>query len=304
MATLSHYLEYLTARTGMLVAGTLSPRAADRLGVRLGHAAYWALAARRKIAFDNIKHALGSSLSDRDIDSLVRDVFANIGRTVIELARYRRTGKQGILALADPAPLGILREALREGRGVVLATAHFGNWEILAAYLAQNGIPTDALALTQSNPKINELVINLRRRMGINILEVPANARQVLRSLKENRLVLMAADQHASAGTLVMDFFGRPAAIARGPALFAFRSGCSIIPMLMRRERFDRHVIITGSPITASQSGNEEADVRAMTASYLSFLERNIRQWPDQWLWTHNRWKLKPEEGNLSAMKS
>jgi KDO2-lipid IV(A) lauroyltransferase len=304
MATLSHHLEYLAARTGMAVAESLSARAADRLGVGLGFIVHRVLASRRRIAFVNIKRALGDALSEEEINSLVRDVFANIGRTVIELARYRRMGGQGILALADPAPLEIIREALQEGQGVVLATAHFGNWEILAALLAQNGIPIDALALTQSNPKINELVINLRRSMGINILEVPANARQVLRSLKDNRLVLMAADQHSSTGTLVMDFFGRPAGIARGPALFSAKCGCPIVPMLLCRERYDRHVIITGPVIRPPQSGDEEADIATMTAAYLRFLEYHIRRRPEQWLWTHNRWKIRSADGNLEAKQT
>jgi KDO2-lipid IV(A) lauroyltransferase len=303
MATLSHQVEYLAARAGMALAERLSARAADRFGAGLGRIAHRVLASRRRIARDNIRQALGDSLTESQIVETVRAVFANIGRTVFELARYRKTGGQGILALADPAPLAILRGALQEGRGVILATAHFGNWEILAAFLAQNGIPTDALALTQSNPKINELVINLRRLMGINILEVPANARQVLRSLKENRLVLMAADQHASAGTLVMDFFGRPAAVARGPALFSAKCGCPMVPMLLCRERFDRHVIITGPVIRPPQSGDEEADVKSMTAAYLSFLEYHIRKRPEQWLWTHNRWKVAPTEGNSEAAK-
>jgi len=304
MATLSDNLEYLAARAGMAVAEMLSARAADRLGVGLGLIAHRVLPSRRRIATDNVRRALGGTLTNEEINSLVRDVFANIGRTVIELARYRRMGGQGILALADPAPLDILRETLKEGRGVVLATAHFGNWEILAALLAQNGIPIDALALTQSNPRINELVINLRLSMGINILEVPANARQVLRSLKENRLVLMAADQHSSTGTLVMDFFGRPAAIARGPALFSVKCGCPIVPMLLCREKFDRHVIITGPVIRAPQSGDEEADIAAMTVAYLRFLEYHIRSRPEQWLWTHNRWKIRPVDGNLEAKQT
>jgi len=303
MATLSHHVEYLAARAGMALAERLSSRAADRFGAGLGRIAHRVLTSRRRIAHDNIRQALGDTLSEKEITLLVREVFANIGRTVIELARYRKIGGKGILALADPAPLSILREALREGHGVILATAHFGNWEILAAFLAQNGIPTDALALTQSNPKINELVINLRRSLGINILEVPANARQVLRSLKENRLVLMAADQHSSTGALVMEFFGRPAAVARGPALFATKCGCPIVPMLLCRESFDHHVIVTGPVIRPPQSGDEEADVRSMTAAYLSFLEYHIRKRPEQWLWTHNRWKVGPVEGNLEATK-
>jgi len=298
MASLKHSVEYAAARTGMALAGLLSTRQADAFGAGLGLLAHRLLTSRRRLAHDNLRQALGDSLADNEIARVVRAVFANTGRTVIELARYPKLGNDGIRALADPAGLDVVRKALEGGRGAILATAHFGNWEVLAAFLAVNGIPVDAIALTQSNPRINDLVINLRRRVGINILEVPANARQVFRSLKENRLVLMAADQHASAGTLVMDFFGRPAAVARGPALFAVRCDCPIIPMLFRRERYGRFVMITNQVIRPPHSGDEEADVRAITSAYVRFLEENIRRWPDQWLWTHRRWKLKLPEGN------
>ena len=296
MAPLSQQIEYLAALAGMGVARSLSARRADRFGAGLGRMAHRLLTFRRRLARDNIKQALGESLSDVQIASLTREVFANLGRTVIELSRYRRLGREGVAALADPAGLEVVRQALNQGRGAILATAHFGNWELLAALIAVNGIPIDAVAFTQHNPKINELVIDLRRFIGISVLEVPANPRQVFRSLEANRLVLMAADQHASAETLIMDFLGRPAAIARGPALFALRCNCPMIPMLLRRERYDRHVLITGETVFPPGSGDEEADVRAMTAAYLRFLEDNIRRWPDQWMWTHNRWKLKPAE--------
>jgi len=138
----------------------------------------------------------------------------------------------------------------------------------MGVYPAVYGIPSDTLAIRQHNLKINEMIINLRQSMGVRVLEVPANARQVFRSLKENRVVIIAADQHASAGTLVMDFFGRPAAVARGPALFAIRRGCPVIPMLIRRERYDRHIVMAGKAVYSPDSGDEDANVRAMTAQY------------------------------------
>lgn len=296
MASLSQQIEYLAALAGMTVARSLSARQADKFGAGLGRMAHRLLTFRRRLAHDNIKRAFGESLSDVQIALLTREVFANLGRTVIELSRYRRLGREGVAALADPDGLDVIRRALDQGRGAILSTAHFGNWELLAALIAVNGIPIDAVAFTQHNPKVNELVIDLRRFIGINILEVPANPRQVFRSLQANRLVLMAADQHASAETLIMDFLGRPAAIARGPALFALRCNCPMIPMLLRRERYDRHVLLTGDTILPPGSGDEDADVQTMTTAYLRFLEDNIRRWPDQWMWTHNRWKLKPAE--------
>jgi len=301
MASLSDRLEYLLARTGMALACSLSERQAAKFAACLGRIAHGLLSSRRRLAQDNMRRALGNSISEVQIRDNVHKVFINLSCTIIELARYRKIGTAGLKELVDATGLEPVREALKTGRGVIVATAHFGNWEMLPAAMAAHGLPVDALALTQQNRLVNDLVQSLRRDVGIRILETPLNARQVFRSLQENRIVYMAADQHAPAGTLVLDFFDRPAAVVRGPALFAVRCKCPVIPMLLRREEDGRLVKVTGGTLYPPESGDEETDVRYMTAQYLKFLEEQIRKWPDQWMWTHNRWKLKPSESNQES---
>ena len=258
MASIGHRCEYLAARIGLALTRILTPGLADRAGAGLGRLAYLLMRSRGRLAHDNIKQALGNSLTEAEIRTIVREVFENIGRTFVELARFERLGIEGIRDLIIPAGRRSIQAALDQGRGAIIATAHFGNWELMGVYPAVFGFPCDTLAITQHNLRINEMIINLRQSTGVRILEVPANARQVFRSLKENRIVIIAADQHASAGSLVLDFFGRPAAVARGPALFAIRCGCPIIPMVIRRERFDRHVVMAGDVILPPESDDEE----------------------------------------------
>jgi KDO2-lipid IV(A) lauroyltransferase len=298
MASIGRQVEYLAARAGLALARTLSPRLADKLGAGLGRLAHALMKSRRELARDNIRRALGDSLDDAEIGAIVCSVFENTGRTLVETARFEKLGAEGVRALIMPAGRRLIREALEGGRGVIIATAHFGNWELMGVYPPVFGFTSSTLAIEQHNLKINEMLINLRESTGVKMLEVPTNARQVFRCLKQNEIVMIAADQHASAGTLVMDFFGRPAAVARGPALFAIRCGCPIVLLLIRRDRYDRHVVMNGGMIHPPDSGDEEADVRAMTRQYIEFLEKYIRKYPDQWLWTHNRWKLKDTPRN------
>ncbi|MEW5794977.1 MAG: lysophospholipid acyltransferase family protein [Candidatus Zixiibacteriota bacterium] len=300
MASLKHRIEYLAALFGMAVANVLSARLADAFGAALGRVAHLLLTSRRRLAFDNMKQALGTELTDRQIRDLVRGVFTNLGRTAVGLARFRRMDSSDTKAIVDGSALGPVRRALEAGRGAVIVSAHYGNWELCGTGLAALGFPTHALALTQQNPLINGLVINLRERIGVKVWEVPANTRPVFRALQDNHLVLMIADQHASAGTLVMDFFGRPAAVARGPALFALRCDCPLVPVLLRRDNYDRHVYVVGDVILPPHSGDDEADIRAMTAAYLSFLEAQIRNRPELWMWTHDRWKIKVRVSNYA----
>jgi KDO2-lipid IV(A) lauroyltransferase len=150
----------------------------------------------------------------------------------------------------------------------------------------------DFLIGTQHNAKVDDLLVGFRKAMGVGVIRLSTSARSVFKALKQNRVTGLVADQHASSGGVVTEFFGRPAATPRGPALFAIRANCPLLPMLIRRERYDRHVVIKGEPIYPPHSGDEEADIRQMTTAYTKFFEKSIRQYPDQWLWTHRRWKL------------
>ncbi len=304
MASVGRRVEYLAARFGLGLARTLTPGLADKLGAGLGRVAHALMKSRRDLARDNIRRALGDSHNEAEIKTIVRAVFENTGRTLVETARFEKLGVEGIRDLIMPAGRRLMHQALEEGKGAIIATAHFGNWELMGVYPPVFGFTSSTLAIRQHNLEINEMLINLRESTGVKMLEVPANARQVFRSLKQNEIVMIAADQHASAGTLVMDFFGRPAAVARGPALFAIRCGCPIILLLIRRDRYDRHVVMNGGMIYPPESGDEEADVRAMTREYISFLERYIREYPEQWLWTHNRWKLKEAARNSEVKET
>ena len=298
MASLKHHIEYLAAAAGRGVARTLSPRMADALGAALGSLAHRLMKARRQIAFDNLKQGMGDSLTDEQIAGVVREVFRNIGRTFFEFARFGKTKPADVNRIVVGEGAEGFRRVLAEGHGGFLATAHFGNWELLGAWVAAQGFPVDLLVATQHNPLIDRMINGFRSSMGVGIVELATGSRGVFKTLRANRIAATAPDQHAPAGTVVMDFFGRPASIARGPALFAIRCHCPVIPILLRRERYDRHVLIAGELIYPPFSGDEEADVRAMTARYVKFIEKNIRLYPEQWLWTHNRWKLPKKEGN------
>ncbi len=292
MARLSHRLEYLAAVAGVTLANSLSARAADSLGAGLGSVAYLLWRSRRRVATDNLKHAFGAALTDTEIRDVVKRVFRNIGRTVVEFARFRTLGRDG----AERIVIGECRDMLErihaEGKGALFITAHFGNWELLGGWPAALGFPVDFLVGEQHNAQVDRLLNGFRRQMGVGIIPLRTGIRGIFRSLKSNRFACVVADQHAPSGYVIVDFFGRKAATPKGPAAFAVKAGCPLTPFLMRRERYDRHVIIPGDPIYPPDSGDQDEDIRRMTQAYTDFFEKGIRQYPDQWMWTHRRWKL------------
>jgi KDO2-lipid IV(A) lauroyltransferase len=291
MAKLSHEIEYLSTRLGISIARSLPASWADRFGARLGAIAYHLMASRRKVARENLQHAFADELSAEKCEHLVKEVFRNIGRSAAEMARRAKIHRESPEKLFVSDGLEKLKEIHALGKGGIILGAHFGSFELFGLWIALTGFPANFLVATQSNPKVNKLIDQDRLDLGVGTIPTAGSARGVLRALRRNEFVGILSDQHAPSG-MALDFFGRPAAVARGPAVFSLRAGAPILPVLMRRERYDRHVLIAGEIIHPNPKEDSEVEIRRITVQWMKFLEDTIRRYPDQWLWTHRRWKL------------
>ncbi len=273
----------------------MSARQADSFGSWLGRVAYVLLPSRRRIAYDNLSRALGNTLSEEQIQEIIKRVFQNIGRTLVEFARFGKIKLEGTRKITVPDGLEHFQKVYEEGKGALVVTAHFGNWELLGSWVAASGFPIDFLVGEQHNKKVDKLLNDFRKEMGVGIIPLRTSLRGAFKSLKANRFAGLVSDQHAPSGGVILDFFGRKASTPKGPAAIAIKVGCPLIPFLLRRERYDRHVVMTGKPIYPPNSGDVEKDIETMTKAYTKFFEDHIRRYPDQWMWTHRRWKVKEE---------
>lgn len=286
-------LEYLAALLGVWLVNLMSHRTAYRFSGWLGRRLYHLMNSRREIARDNLKQALGHKLSDERIEQIVIAVFENLTRTFLEFTRFKKLGYDGIKKYITPGGNEYLEKANNEGKGGIILTAHFGNWEMLGGYLTQYGYKVKAMVKVQHNQKVDRLINGFRAVFKIGIIYIgKTNLREVVRALRSNHFVFNLPDQHDPSESLILDFFGRKTTVARGPALFALKNNCPIIPLLLRRDDFNKYVIIAGEPIYPVSSGDSERDVIEITQKYMKFLENNIEKYPEQWMWTHRRWKI------------
>lgn len=286
-------LEYLLARLGVMLVNSMSHRTAYRFSGWLGRRLYRLMKKRREIARDNLKQALGHKLSDEQIEKIVIGVFENLTRTFLEFPRFKKLGYEGIKKFITPAGKEYLDRANQEGRGAIILTAHFGNWEMLGGYLTQYGYKATAMVKVQHNEKVDKLINGFRKVFNIEIIYIgKTNLREVIRALKSNHFVFNLPDQHDPSESMILDFFGRKTTVARGPALFSLKTNCPIIPLLLRRDDYNRFVIMPGEPIYPNPSGDLERDVIEITRKYMKFLEDSIEKYPEQWMWTHRRWKI------------
>lgn len=292
MATLNHRVEYLAVLCLAALVRLIPAPVSDLLGAGLGRLAYYLLASRRRITIDNLRRGIGDSLTDEQIQETARAVFSNIGRTIFELPRLKRLGREDFDRIVVGSGEERIRQALSGGKGGILVAPHMGSWEMMSGWVTAQGFPVDLLIGIQHNSLVDELLIDLRRSMGVGVIRSDRGVRGVFKALKANRLIGVVADQHDPANGVILDFFGRKAAQVRGPAAFSVKIGCPVIPMAIRRERYDRHVVMAGELIYPPCSGDVEQDIVDVTVKYTRFFEDIIRQYPDQWMWTHRRWKV------------
>ena len=291
MAKLRHVLEYVPVLVGVKLAQALPGALADRIASGLGGLVCSLWGSRRRIAMNNLSRALGDSLTEDQRKAITKQVFRQTAMTLFDFARMGKIAPLSPREYFVSDGLDQLERIHSEGKGGVIVSAHFGSFEMWGLWLALTGQPMTFLTGVQHNPLVDRVLSGFRHELGVQIIPKNKALRGVLRALKDGRFVALLADQHDPNG-VVIDFFGRPAGTPKGPAFFAIKSGAPIIPYMMRRERHDRHVLMAGEAIYPPDSGDIEADAKAMTIAYTSFFEECIRRYPEQWLWTHRRWKL------------
>lgn len=282
-----HAVEYGAVRLTLGMAGTLPIGVARAIGASLGTLAF-ALRIRREVSVENIVRALG--VSPREATRIARRSYENLGRGFMDFAAFKRWSRDEFLSQVTIEGAEFLSAARKAGHGAVIVASHFGSWEMGGAAMPALGFPTSFVVGEQSNARVDEVTNDLRRAQGSGIITRASALKKVLTALRRNELVGLLADQDARKGGIVVDFLGRPASTVRGPALFAIRARCPIIPLTVHREG-KRHRVVFDAPLWPDPAQDEEASVLQLTRGYSDVLSRRIREHPDEYFWPHRRWK-------------
>jgi len=223
-----------------------------------------------------------------------RRSYANMGRSLMEYTAFARLSAGDVAELVELNGKEHFERAFAGGKGVVLFTAHLGNWELMGARFAAEGYPTDFLVGEQSNKLVDDMMNELRRAQNIGIIHRNVALRGVLRALKDNRMVCLLGDQNVLSGGVFVDFFGRTASTARGPALFAIKQGCPIVVAGVRRIGRGRHVATADKTLWPDPELDGEEAIVELTQRFTDAISEHIRRAPDEYFWAHRRWKTRP----------
>jgi KDO2-lipid IV(A) lauroyltransferase len=185
-------------------------------------------------------------------------------------------------------------EACKEGKGVLIFSAHFGNWEIGNAVLAIVTQPFIFVYRVFDSPLLEKVITGVRASYG-NISLSKYNAmRPMIRLLKNGATINILIDQNvAGYEGVFVDFFGRKACTTPGLALLALHTKAPVLPVFTRRLPDGKYLLEIGKKVEIVNSGNRDADVLINTQNFTKIIEKKIRQYPEQWFWVHQRWKTK-----------
>ncbi|MGI8499402.1 MAG: lysophospholipid acyltransferase family protein [Gemmatimonadaceae bacterium] len=294
--TIADRAEYLALRGVVGALGWLPGHVADGLGSRIGALGYRPLAVRRLVVERQIAAAF-PGLDSREVQRIARDAYAHLGRVTIETALLHRRGLHGVLDMVEQVDgWAVIEAALALGRGVILVTGHFGNWELAAAYVAARGVAIDVVVRGMNNPLFDGYLTRTRSRLGMAVVHDQVAVRHAMRSLRANRAVGFVIDQGVlHLASTYVPFFGRPAKTPRGPAVFAMRWGVPVVFGVARREPSGRYRIAIEA-IPAPEWSDRERAVEELVRGYTGALERWVRRSPEQYFWHHRRWKWQPAE--------
>lgn len=238
-------------------------------------------------ARDNLALAFPEkSSAEREI--IIRIMWDNLGRTVAEYAhldKFDLHGPDPRIQVKNVEEIDKIKD-----QGVLILSGHFANWEIMPIAASRYGLDGAIVYRPPNNPYVDRYITRARARKGFaEQISKHQGAKRIFTLLRGGKAILLLADQKTNEG-IAVPFFGRDAMTTPAPAALALKLKVPVIFASNKRLGGARFAVTVYPPLTFMPSGDDDADMRAMTAAINLRLEEMVRADPAQWLWIHRRW--------------
>ena len=250
---------------------------------RLGSLLYEYLDTRKKQARKNIKNAF-PNLKHNQVEKILKYTYLNFCHNFVELVSFPNSYKNIQIVVKGEK---ILQSFLKQRKGIVFITGHFGAWEILGQWVARNVPLFVGVAQKQKNKGAHNFFINQRELAGTKHIIRGNSVKEMYKVLSNNGILGLVSDQDAKSKGVFVDFFGTPASTPKGAALFHINTRAPLLLGVCFKENFQKYHIHFKAINTKNKN------LKEITQEYTSHLESYIKKYPDQYFWFHRRWKTK-----------
>jgi Kdo2-lipid IVA lauroyltransferase/acyltransferase len=286
------YLIYISTKIFSRLVLILPYKFAVSLGGFLGLISAKVLKHARKKTITNLSYAFPEK-SIEELNKITDNVFISFGKDLFEFLLSYKLSNKDLSKLIEIEGKHYIDEALKRNKGVIVYTAHLGNWEFLAMYLTLLGYPLHVIAKKLYDDRLNDLLVDYRARQGVKTILRTESTKEILKVLKENEILGMLIDQDTKVKGCFVNFFNRPAYTPSNMAALALKYDSSVIPLFIRRINNSKHVLTVQKPVELVRTDNLEKDIETNTANFTKIIENTIKEYPEQWVWVHDRWKTK-----------
>ena len=261
---------------------------------------YRVLPKRKRIALANLDIAYGNSIPLKQKEAIARKSLHHFVISLIEFFRIPAMLKDAAQRFTFEGT-EFLDQAFARGHGIILVISHLGSWEYLAFLPFLRGYPCSVVVRRVKNPYIYEWIQKLRIKTKLNPIDRKSSVREILRELRQNHLVAILIDQWAGQEGIWIDFFGEPTSTTSIPVRLAIRTQAALIPAYCLRTGCGQYRIVI-KPEVAIQGEEQEREEKT-TFALNHLLEKEILKHPEQWTWSHRRWKSQSRhKANVSAV--
>lgn len=249
------------------------------------------LRVRRSVVFENLRIAF-PQLSSKEIKKLAFKNYQSIAITFLEIYVLKTSSINTIKEHFSNYGFEDIKSRFNKKKGLILLTAHFGNWEMGAI---ASGIHLDekinVLVKKQKNPYVAKWLNEFRERFGNKQIYLGASVRELYSTIKNKKIVGVVGDQRGKRDGVNVNFFGRETKTFAGTASIAIKTKCPVMVLLCARMKDGNYKAIIKEIDTNKLTGTKDEQIQQFNQNYMSILEDGIKLYPEQWFWMHNIWK-------------
>lgn len=271
----------------------LGLRLARKFGIILAYLAYYLVPRIKRIGMKNINIAFGDSYSEVEKRRILWEAVKNMCLVVVEFPYMPYLAKIKYQGIASYEGIEFVEKYVEEKKGAIFIGAHLGNWEMMASLMCSQGYQVAEVVRNFNDSYLDKKIDEIRRSSLIKTIPKDSSSNEIIKLLREGWFVGILVDQSPRDNAVPVKFFGKECWATLGPAFLHLRTGAPIYPVVMVRKDDGSLLFKILPPLTLMKSGNLRKDLIAITQFCQDAIESLIREYPEQWLWFHDRWKAR-----------